>query len=109
MTYNELISKRDAIDAAIEAVDGWDGVCNIGRQKRIENYINSLPSAEPEIIYCKDCKHFIRDDIEEYMPYGFYNTYFHAFCDKHWDKEQGEYIDVKLDDFCSFAERKEDG
>lgn len=62
---------------------------------------------EEEIIRCKDCKHFVREDVEEHTPYGFYNTYFHAFCDKHCDKEQGEYIDVKLDDFCSFAERKE--
>ena len=65
-----------------------------------------FPSAQPEIIYCKDCKHFVREDIEEYTPYG-YNTHFHAFCDKHWDGEQGEYIDVNLDDFCSFAERRE--
>ena len=42
---DDLISRRAAIDAAIEAADSWDGVCNIGRQKRIENYINSLPSA----------------------------------------------------------------
>lgn len=69
--------------------------------------IEEAPSAQPEIIQCKDCKHFIREDIEEYAPYGFYNTYFHAFCDKHWDKEQGEYIDVNLDDYCSFAERRE--
>ena len=68
--------------------------------------IKSLPSAQPEIIYCKDCKHFVREDVEEYTPYG-YNTHFHAFCDKHWDREQGEYIDVNLDDFCSFAERRE--
>ena len=61
-----------------------------------------------EIIHCEDCKHFIREDVEEYTPYG-YNTHFHAFCDKHWDGEQGEYIDVNLDDFCSFAERSEDG
>ena len=66
----------------------------------------SALSAEPEIIRCKDCKHFIREDIEEHTPYG-YNTHFHAFCDKHWDREQGEYIDVNLDDFCSFAERRE--
>ena len=56
-----------------------------------------------EIIHCEDYKHFIREDVEEYTPYG-YNTHFHAFCDKHWDGEQGEYIDVNLDDFCSFAE-----
>lgn len=45
---NDLISKRMAIDAAIEAVDDWDGRTNIGRQKRIEKYINALPSAEPK-------------------------------------------------------------
>lgn len=45
---NDAISRQAAIDAAIEAVDSWDGGCNIGRQKRIENYINSLPSAQPE-------------------------------------------------------------
>ena len=45
---NDLISRRAAIDAAIEATDSWDGVCNIGRQKRIENYINKLPSAHPK-------------------------------------------------------------
>lgn len=49
---NDLISRKQAIDAAIEAVDSWDGGCNIGRQKRIENYINSLPSAQPE--QCED-------------------------------------------------------
>lgn len=65
-----------------------------------------VTSAQPEIIYCKDCKHFVREDIEEYTPYG-YNTHFHAFCDKHWDGEQGEYIDVNFDDFCSFADRRE--
>lgn len=75
----------------------------------IREVINSQPTIQPEIVRCKDCKHFIREDIEEYAPYGFYNTYFHAFCDKHWDKEQGEYIDVNLDDFCSRGERREDG
>lgn len=66
-----------------------------------------IPFTQSDIIYCKDCKHFVRDDVEEYTPYGFYNTYFQAFCDKHWDREQGEYIDIKLDDFCSFAERRD--
>ena len=41
----DLISRQAAIDAAIEATDSWEGVCSIGRQKRIENYINSLPFA----------------------------------------------------------------
>lgn len=70
---------------------------------RFEQKINLVP-----LVRCKDCKHFYRDDIEEHTPYGFYNTCFHAFCDKHWDKEQGEYIDVDTDDFCAWAERRED-
>ena len=110
---DDLISKKAAIDALNEYFS------RIGKLKRrglnkgekaisldTVGAINSLPSAEPQIIYCKDCKHFIREDKEEYTPYGFYNTYFDAFCDKHWDNEQGEYINVKLDDFCSFAERR---
>ena len=43
---NDCISRQAAIDAAIEAVDSWDGSTNIGRQKRIEKYINALPSAQ---------------------------------------------------------------
>ena len=46
----DCISRQAAIDAAIEAVDDWDGGTNIGRQKRIEKYINALPSAEPQKI-----------------------------------------------------------
>ena len=42
---DDLISRQAAIDAAIEATDSWEGFCSIGRQKRIENYINSLPFA----------------------------------------------------------------
>ena len=42
---DDLISRQAAIDAAIEATDSWEGVCSIGRQKCIENYINSLPFA----------------------------------------------------------------
>lgn len=69
--------------------------------------MDDCPLKEIDIIYCKDCKHFVREDREEYTPYEFYNTYFDAFCDKHFDTEQGEFINVKFDDFCSFAERKE--
>lgn len=104
---DDLISRKQAIDAAMQ-----DASCirthefNAGAT-RAANRIKRLPSAQSEIIHCEDCKHFIREDVEEYTPYG-YNTHFHAFCDKHWDGEHGEYIDVKLDDFCSFAERRED-
>jgi hypothetical protein len=107
---DNLISRQQAIDAVRKLYIQHPKITNdIAYDTAIDqahDALVNLPSAQPEIIYCKDCKHFIRDDIEEYAPYGFYNTYFHAFCDKHWDREQGEYIDVKLDDFCSFAERR---
>ena len=104
---NDLISRQ----AAIKDAESWVAVdgCEKHMQKNVVEWLKEFPSAQSEIIRCKDCKHFTREDIEEYTPYGFYNTYFHAFCDKHWDEEQSEYIDVKLDDFCSFAERREDG
>lgn len=116
----DLISRYDAINA-LETI-GYDfsesdlsepelaEVCEaIGDVRHdMMQRLKRLPPTYPNIIYCKDCKHFIREDREEYTPYGFYNTYFDAFCDKHWDNEQGEYINVKLDDFCSFAERKEE-
>ena len=118
---NDLISRQAAIDALDEQIeqcdkalssfdismkDGFAVKAERASLVAFRETLEYLPSAEPQIIRCKDCKHFIRDDIEEHTPYGFYNTYFHAFCDKHWDREQGEYIDVNLDDFCSFAERR---
>ena len=111
---DDLISRQAVIEMLDEtrriAERNIDGAVLMTFEKVLDslvNITNALPNIQPEIIRCKDCKHFIREDIEEYAPYGFYNTYFHAFCDKHWDKEQGEYIDVNLDDYCSFAERRE--
>ena len=120
---NDLISRQAAIDA-IDKYSVWvmytqgdsqedeaEFVERIIKQtkKAIQSMlIEDLPSAQPEIICCKDCRHFVRDDIEEHTPYGFYNTYFHAYCDKHFNREEGEFIDVCLDDYCSFAERRTD-
>lgn len=100
---DDTISRKAAIDALRDEFKRTPTTAI-----RAMEALNSLPSAQPEIIYCKDCKHFVREDYDEYTPNGFYNTYFSAFCDKHWDKEQGEYIDVKMDDYCSFAERRTD-
>ena len=43
---NDHISRQAAINDAIAAVDDWDGSTSIGRQKRIEKYINVLPPAQ---------------------------------------------------------------
>ena len=105
----DLIDRQQAIDAVFNLCDRLSEPCYHCENPHIDVIIDELeqlPSTQTEIIQCKDCKHFIREDIEEYTPYG-YNTHFNAFCDKHWDGEQGEYININLDDYCSFAERRE--
>ena len=43
---DDLIKRTDAIDAAIEAADEWDGGYNLTRSALIENAIKALPSAQ---------------------------------------------------------------
>lgn len=78
------IERQAAIDAAIEAVDEWDGGTNIERQRRIEKAIKALPSADQEEFeWCHDCKEYdqerhcchrftktIRDTVEEIKARG---------------------------------------
>lgn len=52
----DVINRRAAVDAAIEAADDWDGGYNITRANMIENAIKALPSAQLEIIRCKYCR-----------------------------------------------------
>lgn len=83
---DDLISRQAAIKTAhFPVIDdaGYEVV-------RVDD-IMALPSAQPEIVRCKDCKEFRRwidTDI--------------TFCDC------TEY-EVKADDFCSKAERRTDG
>ena len=104
---DDLISRQAAIDALAEMhcksdEDGYVWIIRSDAWARLD----ALPPAQSEIVRCGDCIHFVRDDYEEFTPYGFYNTDFYAFCDKHWDEEEGKYREVKIDDFCSWAERK---
>ena len=48
MDVNDLISRREAIDAAIEAADDWDGGCSKERERFIREALEELPSAQPE-------------------------------------------------------------
>lgn len=110
--YNDMHGNFVYVGDVLDLVNDTNasgGFANYNAYSTLFDGVDSLNTYAFGITHCKDCKHCIREDIEEQTPYGFYNTYFHAFCDKHWDKEQGEYIDVKLDDYCSFAERREDG
>ena len=60
----------------------------------LQNCIEKMPSAQPEIIRCKDCKHYYFADnrIPQEQRYS---------CDLDGDR-------WKPEDFCSYAERKEE-
>ena len=45
---SDLISRQEAIDAAIEAADEWDGGYNGERERIIRGALEALPSAQPE-------------------------------------------------------------
>ena len=51
----DLIERQAAIDALKSQLSDWNDDYNIPVRKSIEN-IERLPSAQPEIIRCKDCK-----------------------------------------------------
>ena len=79
----DLIDKQ----AAIDAIQGCRGCVKA---------LEGLPSVQPEIIRCKDCKHIV-----EHKGYG--NLGESAFtCEGNMDGW------VLPDDFCSHAERRTD-
>lgn len=59
------------------------------------NIVNELPSAQPEIIYCKNCKHHWTHKCMDSMPI--------EICDLEQTFYDAEH------DFCSLAERRENG
>ena len=52
---DDLISRQAAIDA-INRLDIPEDMCVFEILSHIELELGTLPSAQPEIIYCKDCK-----------------------------------------------------
>lgn len=82
MKMDDLISREAAIDVA----SGYCHPANIAKE------LAKLPSAQPEIILCKDCKHYGESlpDVDTRM-----------ICHK-------TALNYKPDDFCSYAERRED-
>lgn len=62
--------------------------------KAIHKVIDALPSTQPEIIYCKDCKHHWTYKSMDRMPI--------EICDLEQTFYDAEH------DFCSLAERREE-
>ena len=100
---DDLISKTSVCEiiADIYPTDG-EKVVAVKEIDKAYEAIQQLPSAQPEIIHCRDCEHQIQYFYEDkrrkdggYYIYGceLPNDYSHICFD---------------DDFCSRAERKEE-
>ena len=83
---DDLISRQAAIDALEDATFDFEA-CKI--------VLEQLPSAQPEIIRCKDCK-YARLTYDGSCKY----------CDI-WFPDEAEYMDG--DYYCASAERKSNG
>lgn len=91
---DDLISRKQAIDAAMQDVSCIRTHEFNAGATRAANRIKRLPSAQPEIIRCKDCKHHWTHKCMDSMPI------------ERCDLEQTFY-DAEHD-FCSLADRRED-
>ena len=88
---NDLISRQAAIDAVYGAFRVKDVDDFVDYRDIAVETIKVLPSAQPEIIYCKDCKWSDWYDAAD----G------HRYC---YCMETGA-AGRTVDDFCSYAER----
>lgn len=68
-----------------------------------EKYILGIPSTEPEILRCKDCKWY--EKLGEDSSYGYCHAMKHCHYSKHW--EISIYRTYNEDFFCADAERRE--
>ena len=89
---SELIDRQAAIDALNDLITGATGSCFewIYKDDALEA-VKQLPSAEPKIIHCKDCKYGI---LEPSFPH----QWFCKFKGDEWNN--GDY-------FCGHARKRE--
>ena len=96
---SDLRSCREAVDHFRLIIDATntDSRYNEGFVDGLEfciSHLSTMPSAQPEIIRCRDCKywreHKYAKETKRYIPFCGFNA-----------------IYTKADDFCSRAERKE--
>lgn len=90
----DLISRQDAIDEVV----AWlkDRMSNKKNGKPLTERLKDLPSAQPEIIRCKDCKHYtLKPQVNSNYCYIRHCT-------------RSALISSKPDDYCSWAERRQD-
>ena len=106
-TCDDAVSRQQAIDELEKAMceDGFRSATGLIHKTTAYGIIRHLPSVQPEIIRCKDCKYR--------MPYDwmFSEIWRSQNIDDYSEDEIGcQYCDMtmKADDFCSRAERRTD-
>ena len=101
---SDLIDRQAAIDEA----NAWLLDClKVNKQDRscgLIRRLEDLPSAQPDIVRCKDCKHWIPYDWMFSEVWQSRNI-----ADYPEDEIGCKYCDMsmKADDYCSRAERRE--
>lgn len=93
----DLIDRQQAIDALCSECQGRCIQCDSYPCSEVE-VINALPSAEPDIIYCKDCKRHnisVEDTWDQYKKWCPLVAY--------RGKAQGHEFDYQ---FCVCGERR---
>jgi len=99
MQKDDVIYRQAAIDAAIEAACKWDGCHSVERAHIIADNLKALPSAQPEIIRCTECKHY-REYDSEYVENA---VVVQCMADRYPISET-----IPDGWFCAGAERKDD-
>ena len=96
---DDLISRQ----AAIEALDRFSlGETDaIKLAVRMGDYLKRLPSAQPEIVRCKECKWW---DKKDGSPVGYCHAAKHGYYSGHWEIEI--YRTYKEDFYCADGERE---
>lgn len=98
---DDMIYRRAAINALRNQMSDWNDDYNVPVRKSIEN-IERLPSAQPEIIRCKDCKFWL-----PHSQFGFdeESGEYHDYCEKLVPEDEYYAFYRNAYDFCSRAER----
>lgn len=95
---SDLISRRAAIEIVDFECGEWKGLA-----KTIEKRLSDLPSAQPELIRCKDCKWWGYDDDDGAVRVC--HAAKHGHMSSNWSIMI--YRTHKGDFYCADAERKE--
>ena len=97
----DLIERRAAIEVA-DAVWCVTGDVNVAK---VWDQIKDLPSAQPEIILCRDCKYWLP---HEQFGYDEDNEEYHDYCAKLVPEDEYYAFRRHADEWCSRAERREE-